>query len=99
MKDEFLKKFGLPEQYKDLLETKREAVLKMCEYLKGQGNDRFVEFEAKMLLKEVSATEEKNENVDMGAEKAMMQKMLGFRIDKNWTVDDYYNQKKVLENG
>jgi len=97
LKDEWIRKFGVDEQYKDLLETKREAVLKMAEYL--QTNNDFTKFEAKMLIHEVNANEEEEIKIDMGAEKAQMQKELGFRIGKEWTVDDYYYQKKVLING
>lgn len=97
LKDEWVRKFGLAEDYLELLEAKKQAVLKMCEYLKT--GDRFVEFESKMLLLEVGELDKKGNSVNMDEEKALMQRMLGFRINQEWTVDEYYNQKKVLQNG
>ena len=98
VKDEFLKRFGVPEEQMLLLEAKRDACIKMAEFL--QTGDRFTEFEAKMMLDDLKQMEIKEGTISMGQQKAQMQKALKMHIDeRTWTVADYYEQKKSLENG
>lgn len=97
IQDEWISKFGHSEDYKELLETKREACIKMSQYLQSQ--DRFEEFESKIALEEIKTLELKTVVTTLGEEKAKIQKATGLRIDESWTVDDYYYQKKDLING
>ena len=100
LKDEYIKKFGLPEDYEELLKAKKRAVIKMAQYL--QSGDRFLEFESKMLLLEIEQMEPKKDEenkINLGIEKAQMQERLHFRIDETWSVDDYYEQKEALMYG
>ena len=97
LQDEWISKFGHSEDYKELLETKREACIKMAQYLQSQ--DRFQEFESKIALEEIADLELKTVINTLGEEKAKIQRATGLRIDESWTVDDYYYQKKELING
>jgi hypothetical protein len=96
LNDEFIKAFGLPQDYLDLLETKREACLKMAEYC--QTLDRFTEFESKILIEELNAQTKTAVDFSITDEKGYIEESLGFWLDpERITVYEYYSKKKQAQ--
>jgi len=96
LNDEFIKEFGLPQDYLDLLETKRHACLKMAEYC--QTLDRFTEFESKVLIEEIKAISIKAVDFSIMDEKGYIEESLGFWLDpERITVFEYYSKKKQAQ--
>lgn len=96
LSDEFIECFGLPEQFIDLLETKREACIKMAQYC--QSLDRFTEFEARMMLKQITAETTGVTSFSITEEKGYIEESIGFWLDpEKITVFEYYSKKKQAE--
>lgn len=96
LNDEFILDFGLPQDYLDLLETKREACLKMAEYC--QTLDRFTEFESKILIEELNAQTKTAVDFSITDEKGYIEESLGFWLDpERITVFEYYSKKKQAQ--
>lgn len=96
LSDEFIECFGLPEQFIDLLETKREACIKMAQYC--QSLDRFKEFEARMMLKQITAETTGVTSFSITEEKGYIEESIGFWLDpEKITVFEYYSKKKQAE--
>lgn len=98
LQDEYVAKFGHSDEYNDIIKAKQQACLKMIEYLKT--GDRFKEFESKIALEELKTLDIKTNIITLNEEKAIIQRASGLRIDKTWTVDEYYYQKNdLIKNG
>ncbi len=96
LSDEFINSFGLPEDFLDLLETKRQACIKMAQYL--QTLDRFTEFESKVLMEEVTAQANKVTDFSIVDEKGYIEESMGFWLDPDKiTVFEYYSKKKQAQ--
>ena len=97
LQDEWIEKFGYHSDYEDLLQSKKDLCLKLIEYL--QTGDRFLEFEASVLKEEIKNLETNKKTGSLANEKAKLMRLTGLRIDKTWTVDEYYYQKQEVTNG
>jgi hypothetical protein len=96
LSDEFTDLFGLPSDFMDLLEIKREACLKLAKYC--QTLDRFTEFEAKVLVEEITAEANKVTNFSIVDEKGYIEESMGFWLDpEKITVYEYYKKKQQAE--
>lgn len=96
LSDEFIECFGLPEQFMDLLETKREACIKMAQYC--QSLDRFTEFEAKIMMKQITSETTGVTSFSITEEKGYIEESIGFWLDpEKITVFEYYSKKKQAE--
>lgn len=96
LSDEFIEAFGLPSDFMDLLETKREACIKLAQYC--QTLDRFTEFEAKVLVEEITAEANKVTDFSIVDEKGYVEESMGFWLDpEKITVYEYYKKKKQAE--
>ena len=96
LSDEFIDLFGLPSDFMELLEIKREACLKLAQYC--QTLDRFTEFEAKVLMEEITAEANKVTNFSIMDEKGYIEESMGFWLDpEKITVYEYYHKKKQAE--
>jgi hypothetical protein len=96
LSDEFIEHFGLPDDFTDLLETKRQACIKLAQYC--QNLDRFTEFEANVLLKETTNEANKVTDFSIVDEKGYIEESMGFWLDpERITVYEYYKKKKQAE--